>query len=75
MPPMAKRKEKLTEPNLGRLLEESRLFRSRLHTFQDELAPFKDDYNAIANVRKALDGMAEEFTGDPEYYHAKAHKD
>ncbi|MBL4829237.1 MAG: hypothetical protein JKY55_05015 [Aliivibrio sp.] len=71
---MAKRKEKLTEPNLGRLLEEAKLFRSHLHSYQDGLAPFKDDYNALSKVRKALDGMAEELTGDPEYYHAKAHK-
>ncbi|MFK5978363.1 MAG: hypothetical protein QM488_05700 [Rhizobiaceae bacterium] len=68
---MAKRKDKLTEPNLRRLLDEANTFRLRLHGFQDGLAPFKDDYNAIAKVRAAIDEMAEELTGEPEYYRAK----
>lgn len=71
---MSKRKEKLAEIKLEGLLKDTGMFRSCLHSYQDGLAPFKDDYNAIADVHKALDGMAEEPTGDSEYYYAKSHK-
>ncbi|MBL4767716.1 MAG: hypothetical protein JKY94_08380 [Rhodobacteraceae bacterium] len=71
---MAKRKDEITDLYRSQLLTELGLVRSRLHTYQDRLTPFKDDYNAIAEVSRAIDRLAEKLTANPEYYHAANHK-
>ena len=66
-----KRKDKLAEPKLSSFLDELGMFKKELHLTQDHLTPFKDDYDAIADLRQSIDQLAEHLTGDPEYYSAK----
>ena len=67
----SKRVKELSQFTRLGILEELNNTRTYINQFHAKVRPFGSDYVALCRINQAIDDLAEEWTGDNTYFHAK----